>query len=518
MTYIPLRKIGTGGIVTDQDPYDLELTQFPRGNNVTFHEGRIGKALGHTVKTNLGFQPTGALGFLVNGAYSMIIGSNSKLYKYDGTNITDVTKTSNATTYGASPRWQAEQLGSAILFNNGGQPPQYLTTSGTRFADLPNWPSTVRTQCIKPYKSFLIMMGYTDGATEYPFTVRWSDEFDPTSVPTDYDITSTTNLAGTNVLNGNYGHLIDQLTLGDSNLIYAERGVFVMDQIGGPLVFQFRDLFTDDGIINRGAVAELSGQHLVVGQKDIYIHDGNQKRSIANNRVRKQFYNELDDTRSVYCISVTERSEVWICYGNNDAPDAQSANRALIYNWNQDAFTFIDLPNCRALTYSDKLGSVVTWASLTQSYNEISQSWDALSKTTEANNIALFGLDFVNSKLLTMNDSNGAAGSAFSAFLEATKLDLDSVLGKATNTVKQINQIMPQIEGVGTVTFELGSSMAPQDPVNWQKTHIYNIESDHKIDTRVAGRYLALRIESNNNNGTWQLTGLDIDVAEVAAR
>ncbi|MFQ3255692.1 MAG: hypothetical protein ACI9W7_000150, partial [Porticoccaceae bacterium] len=29
MAFIPLRNIGAGGIVTDQDPYDLELTQFP---------------------------------------------------------------------------------------------------------------------------------------------------------------------------------------------------------------------------------------------------------------------------------------------------------------------------------------------------------------------------------------------------------------------------------------------------------------------------------------------------------
>nr|BAR33247.1 phage particle protein [uncultured Mediterranean phage uvMED] len=516
--YIPLRKIGTGGIVTDQDPYDLELTQFPRGNNVIFHEGRIGKTLGYTQRESLSFQPTGALGFLVNGAYCMIIGSDSKLYKYDGTTITDVTKTSDATTYGFSPRWQAVQLGSAVLFNNGGQVPQYFTTASTRFADLPNWPSTLRTQCIKPYKSFLVMVGYTDGGTEYPYTVRWSDEFDPASVPNDYDITSTTNLAGTNVLSGNYGHLVDQLTLGNTHIIYAERGVFTMDQIGGNLVFQFRDLFTDDGIINRGAVAEIPNKHLVVGQKDIYIHDGHGKQSIAEQRVRKQFYAELDDIRSVYCVPVSERSEVWICYANSDAPDERSANRALIYNWNQDAFTFIDLPNCRALTYSDKLGSVVTWDSLDMNWDEITETWDELSKSTEANNIKLFGLDYVNSKLHNMNSSNGAAGTTINAYLEATKLDLDAVLGKATNTVKQINQIMPQMEGTGTVTFKLGTSMAPQDPIFWKSSHTYNIETDHKIDTRIAGRYFALRIESDNNNGAWQLTGLDMDIAEVAAR
>lgn len=516
MAYIPLRNVGSGGIVTDQDPYDLELTQFPRGNNVQFHEGRIGKALGYTQRESLSFQPTGALGFLVNGAYSMIIGSNSKLYKYNGTTITDVTKTSGD--YGASPRWQAEQLGSAILFNNGGQAPQYLTTTGTNFANLPNWPSTVTTDCIKPFGSFLVMAGYTDGANEYPYTVRWSDEFDPASVPDDFDITSTTNLAGTNILSGNYGVLVDQLPLNNTNIIYAERGVFAMDLIGGNLVFQFRCIFSDDGIINRGAVAAIPNKHLVVGYKDIYVHDGHQKQSIADKRVRKQFYSELDDKRAVFCQSVEDRSEVWICYSNADAADAQSANRALIYNWNQDAWTFIDLPNCRALTYSDKLGSVVTWATVNMPWDQASQTWTDISKSSEANNIKLFGLDYVNSKLLNMNSSSGAAGAGFTAFLESTKLDFDKVIGRATNSIKRIGQIFPQMEGTGSVTFTLGTSEGPQDAISWQTGHTYNIETDHKIDTRASGRYFALRIESTTNNTSWQLTGIDVDIDEVSAR
>ena len=516
--FVSLRNIGIGGIVTDQDPYDLELTQFPKGNNVMFHSGRIGKALGYTARENLGFQPTGALGFLVDGAYSMIIGSINKLYKYDGTNITDVTKTSNSTTYGTSQRWQAEQLGSAVLFNNGAEKPQYLTTSGSRFADLPNWPSALTSRCIKPFKSFLIMMGYTDGGTEYPYTVRWSDEFDPVSVPTDYDITSTTNLAGTNVLTGNYGVLVDQLPLGDSNILYAERGVFGMDLIGGTLVFQFRDLFTDDGIINRGACAKMPNQHLVVGINDIYAHDGNQKKSLADKRVRKQFYSELDDKRSVFCQTVDERSEVWICYSNASASDSRSANRALIYNWERDAFTFVDLPNCRALTYSDKLGQAVTWANITMTWGEITETWQDINSSAEANNIKLFGIDFVNAKLLNMNSSKGFASQPFKAFLESPKLDFDTVIGKATNSIKQIGQILPQMQGTGTVEFSIGTSMAPQDSIQWQPAHQYNVESDHKIDTRASGRYFALRLESTTKDSSWEITGLDMDILEVSAR
>ena len=42
-----------------------------------------------------------------------------------------------------------------------------------------------------------------------------------------------------------------------------------MTFIGAPLVFAFREIFNDDGIINRSAVAGFSAS-TVVGQNDIY--------------------------------------------------------------------------------------------------------------------------------------------------------------------------------------------------------------------------------------------------------
>ena len=46
--FVPIRQVGAGGIVTDQAPYDLELQQFPAGNNVAIEDGKIGKALGYS--------------------------------------------------------------------------------------------------------------------------------------------------------------------------------------------------------------------------------------------------------------------------------------------------------------------------------------------------------------------------------------------------------------------------------------------------------------------------------------
>jgi len=532
MTYIPLRQIGSGGIVSDQNPYDLELTQFPDGNNVAFHDGYLGTTLGYTLETDqtvvgddngtptyTSKQLTGIKGWMADGDSTLIVGSLNKLYRWDGSTFDDVTRT--ASDYTNSPKWQVEQMGLGMLANNGANVPQYMEPDYTNFVDLPSFPSAITTQCIKPYRSFLVMLGYEEGGNSYPYTVRWSDAYDPRGYPASYSITDTTTLGGENVLSGNNGQLVDQLTLNNAQIIYAERGVFAMDYVGAPFVFTFRDVFNDDGIINRGAVASFFNQHLVVGNNDIYVHDGNQKRSIVDRKVRRTFFNAVADTRSIYCQTVTDRSEVWICYADSDAPDRTSANRALVYNWTQDSFTFIDLPSIRQLTVSEVIDPSGGWDdAYTEDirWDESSLYWSNASRTTEADSLQVFGVDTENSKIYLMNNSHGADGSTINSYVESTKIDLDVVLGKATNNIKQIKGIMPQIRGAGVVNVSLGVSDAPQDPVTWQSTVGYNIDTDHKIDFRSCGRYFAIRVQSNSNTDHWQLTGLDIDVEEVASR
>jgi hypothetical protein len=117
-----------------------------------------------------------------------------------------------------------------------------------------------------------------------------------------------------------------------------------------------------------------------------------------------------------------------------------------------------------------------------------------------------------------MNNSRGFSGSSVNCFLEATKIDLDTVLNTANNNIKQVMGIMPQIRGEGSVTIRVGYSNTPQDPVSWYSTNVFNIDQDHKIDVRTSGRYLALRFESNESSNFWNITGLDVDVREVSGR
>jgi hypothetical protein len=523
MAMVPLRDIGAGGLVPDQQPYDVELTQFPSGNNVQLHSGRLGKSLGYVDVVSVASAPTHVAPWFVDGANSIIVGTNNNLYRYTGTATVDVTASAYTGGYSNSPRWQTNQVGAGFLANNGADKPQYMAPADTRFADLANWPANLRATSIRPFLSFLILAGYTDGSTEYPYTVRWSDEFDPTGVPGSWDITSTTNLAGENVVGGRLGRLVDSLPLAGTNIVYAERGAYAMSYIGAPLVFSFRELFDDDGIINRGAVCAFGNNHFVVGRDDIYIHDGSAKQSVADKRVRETFYSAIADTRSVFVTYDAQRNEIWIGHADKNSPNPETANRALVWSVSNNAWTFRDLPGVRSMCLGPAIGgggsgTGATWDSLDVQWDSWSALWSDLGAETQARNVRLFSAGYTGSKLHAHNETYGAAGTGYLAFVEAAKIDLDRVLQRSVERVVQIKRIVPQIKGTGTVIFKVGYSNSPQGPVTWKTTKSYNVESDYKIDTRVSGRYLAIRVESTDVAGYWQLGGFDLDVEEVSER
>lgn len=526
MAKVPLRNIGAGGIILDQQPYDVELTQFPAGNNVQMFSGRIGKALGHVAAASLSFQPTHVAPWMVAGSNSVILGSNSRLYRNNGTAVTEVTSSPYTTSgYSNSPHWQSSQIGAGFVANNGTDKPQYFAPDALAFVDMPNWPSTLRTASLRPYQSFLIMTGYSDGAGEAPYTVRWGDEYDPAGVPSSYDITLTTNLAGENILGGRFGALVDSLPLGGNNIIYAERGAYAMQFIGAPLVFAFRELFDDGGLVNLGAACVFGNRHFVVGRDDIYVHDGSTKQSVVDGRVKEAFFSAVSDTRSIVVTPDYEYSEIWVCFADKSAIDPLTANRAFVWNWVNNAWTIRDVPNIRALAFGPNIGGggageggTAAWDELDVVWDNWSALWSDLGADTGTRSGRLLAAGFNSSKLYALNETYAASGNAYTAFVESSKIDLDQVLQRPTERLLQIKRIIPQISGNGTVTFRVGSSMSPQGPVTWKTEKVFQIESDYKIDTRVTGRYLALRVESNTASGQWQLSGFDLEVDEVAER
>ena len=524
MAIVPVRQLGQVGIIKDRDPYDLPPNAFSDGNNVRIVDGKIGKATGWVTEIEEAddallsgetIRLTG--GYFLEGSNTDILITDTKVLQYNGAAFADVTPTAGIP---AGGDWQIEQIGNSLIINNVLSVPFVLHPGDTQFAPFANWPADLRAKQIKPYQGFLIALGVQDGGADRPYLVKWSDALDPSSnIDPSWDETDPTTLAGENPLIDSLGPLVGMEQLGSALVLYTRNGSFLMQYIGGQLVFSFRPLFRDGGLLNVNSVTEYRGRHIVVGQTTIYAHDGNQMRSISDGRWTKAFYSDLTDARSVFVYKHEPRDEVWICYTNASQVEGEnlSANRCLIYNVLYDGWTPQDLPGLTRITTCPLFpDNVVTWDNIQGSWDDLSQTWNTVSPEYEDR--APLGTSSQNNRVYRMDINFTQDSANMVSFLTQDKLDLDEILSSGASGVKMINRIYPQMDGTGDiVTLQTGISFSPQTGVRWGRIKSFDIESAYKIDTRQTGRYLAIKVRSEGS-GAWLLTGWDLDIRERSRR
>lgn len=505
MTFKPVRQLGERGINTDLPPYELAINEFSAGRNIRFANGSAQTMPLPTVKEALAETPVWGDGWIAGGAPKLAYASATKLYVKDTGAFAD----KSGAVYSAGD-WQSEVWGESIIFNNGIDAPQILEPADVTFKALPNWPAGRTAKTIRAYKNFLVALGVTEGGNSYPNTPFWSTEAEPGAVPATWDVTDTTALAGANPVDSGAGELLDCAPLGNANILYSADATYIMLFTGGQYVFSFDRLF-NQGIIARNAVAAFEKYHFVVGSTEIFIHDGNTTRPIAHRRVNKTFYSELAQRDKVRCVANHKTKEVWVYYSTSDTG---SANRALVYNWLDNTFTFVDLPGVVCAAFAPRLGEVTTWADLAgTTWAELTQSWGELADTS----IYPVMYYFTDTELQE-SDFLATTGATQTVYLERTGIDLDDFLpGVPTKQWKLLKQLVPQISGTGIVAITIGGSDTPMGPVRWRTPTQFNIDTDLKVDVRVKARYLAIRIQSAGS-GFWRLTGWDVDLTPVDGR
>lgn len=112
---------------------------------------------------------------------------------------------------------------------------------------------------------FLVALGANGDAR----TVFWADR----ESLTDWDITSTTNEAGSIDLEGR-GKIIAGRRGRAETLIWTDADLFSMRYQGGTFVYGFEKRGTNCGLVAPGAVAEINGEHVWMGMRGFYRYDG----------------------------------------------------------------------------------------------------------------------------------------------------------------------------------------------------------------------------------------------------
>lgn len=535
MPNLPIRNLGAAGVVTDIDPFNLPFNTFTRAKNVRFTEGNVEKAPIFRNAQTLTFDPVFCMGISQPGAYDTILlaDSNFNIHEYANTLVTQVY--TNPTPASSVEPVTGTTLANVEYLNRPDHVPLYRGPTQTTFSTLPNWPSNHRCASIRSYGDFLIALNTTENGQSFPNRVRFSDPVLANSVPDTWDEADTTNSAGFNDLVQMQTPIVDGATLGTNFMIYSSDQVWQMEFVGGTFIFNFRKVFDDAGIINKNCVVEVEGRHYVFDNDDIYVNDGVTRQSICDQRIRNYVFNGLDKSKANRCFVQhnTLHEEIYFCYHTGDDMaiymDSDSCNRAAVYNYRDNNWSFIDLPNCISGT-SGNLDTVLTYATTNASYALIGGTYLAqesrytqyplmISRQNTADGInsnRMLAIDNMDKGTLSLEYADDISTEVV---LERKGIDLDEAQIPLSG-YKVIKAIYPQVSSPGqaaTINFVFGAHDVPNSVPNYDAPNLFDIQTGYKVDTRASGRYLSFQVTSNEVND-FTLSGMDIDLVVTGRR
>lgn len=498
-----------GGLVPDQVDYNLPDGLFSDGRNVRFRDGVAEKIKGtQAVFGSLSVTAIWAKPVSDTTTRYWVYGNEAIVYGTDGTTHTQISSASYNcpidTGYSGGPFH-----GYLVLNDTAAIPQRWAPGLANKIVDLDNWPASTFCKVIRPYGDFLVALRVTQGGVYNPRLLRWSDAAAFGALPGSWDYADPTNQAGITELGQTEDEIIDCMPLRDANIIYKQASTYLMQPVGLPDVFSFRQLFSEAGMLSEDCVRAFgkgSPSHFVVTDSDIIVHDGSGAESIAAGRVRKWFFNRISSARYRRTFVVTNRREreIWVCFpeAGQDFP-----NLALVWNWVDNTWDVRELG--AGMSHGDEgivTGSELTFAGLVGAFEEQTGIFDESTYAPFARQLVLW--NGAAKQALQAETGETFNGTTMSAYIERANMGLTRDVG----SVKRVLRVVPKIIGTAgdTVDIFVGSRNVIDGMVTYHGPFPFTIGTDYKIDCRVSGRFISLKLAGQTTNN-WKLSGFDME-------
>ncbi len=434
-------------------------------------------------------------------------------------------------------RWTTTNLNGLLIATNGYDAPQMwpLNSSGVPAKTVPlrelqNWSvattkeagnSTNKSEVIRSFRTFLVGLNWTNvvarGNAE-PRIVKWSTEASYFTAPITWDSSDATLDAGEYELADTPGAILDGLPLGDSFIIYKNDSIYIMNYVGTPYIFSFKLLSPTIGALCKNSVVDFENGHFFMGNSNFYLCNGQTVTPLLTGKLQRAVFDDivagdLNDPswEKSFVVADHVHKEILACY-----PTESSAvvNKAVIWNWEKNTFTFRDLPTTSHISngiLAAHPGGKL-WSGSTKTWDEDSEAWGSSDYDTHLENLVF--ADVSNTKFYRDNAGNKEDASNMTAYIERSGYDLGD-----PQTVKFVSAVYPQIEvsGNNTVNVYIGRQMSTEDAITWEGPVAFNPNSRSKVSCGVSGKYFGVKVESTTDID-WRLHGLAFEVQQSGTR
>jgi len=366
----------------------------------------------------------------------------------------------------------------------------------------------------------LVSLNVTKSNVNYPRLVKWSTEAATQLIPASWDETSATVDAGEYELADSKGAILDGLPLRDTFMIYKEDSIYSMTYVGTPFIFAFRQLSPSVGALSKNCIAEYDGGHFFFGNGDIYINDGQKVISILPHKIRDYIFQSIDgeEYKKSFVVADYGRTEMWACFPTAEGASGQ-CNKAVVWNWTNQAFTIRDLPDLAHIGYGsiDDPNTFTTWAAAVPTWSSALGTWSQSWSQVE-NVLVMAG--YTDTKLYRNNSGNRENTTDMTSYIQRTGLSTTAQGQPDQVVVKRIKAIYPKMEVSGsdnTVNVYVGTQMSTEEAVTWTSAYTFNPDTQSKVSVRASGKLYGVKFESTGDFD-WRLDGYSIEVDDAGTR
>lgn len=395
---------------------------------------------------------------ITNPGSGFFVGYSSNFSGGQGSNlVTEVTKIDSST---GAARIKITNFGSG--YNNG----DVLTSAsgGMQITlTVSDCPFT-KVTAIDKSGPHILAINYNKANSEHPYDVAWCDTDNP-----DTWIAASANAAGSLTLREASSPLKAIVPLGDAKAIYTEDQMFILQYTGAPYYFGYKTAFSSGaGAVSPRSVVAVDSTNYGLSRRGLFVTDGSSVETIGDSEgINKYIRDNIAESEYAQVVAYHNKlnSEViWSLPINSTKPTKQ-----ITYNYSNNTFSI------------ESIGA---------SASQISNVFDHDIVGHPDGNVYF--------------EDGGLSNHATYGITKAHDLD-------NPYSIKEITSIRVGKIGGGNPLVEVGFSENINEEPTFLPEHSFYVNgsyADYKV--RVSGRYLFLKISSDNNADSWEITNMEI--------
>ena len=343
---------------------------------------------------------------------------------------------------------------------------------------------------------FVLCFGTNEigSSTVNPMLLRWSDQENPV----DWTPTAT-NQAGSLTLSRG-SEIITAIQTRQEILVFTDAAFYSLQYLGPPFIWGSQILADNISIIGPNAVAIASGVVFWMGLDKFYMYDGSVKTMRCD--LRKFIFNDLNMTQSNQIFAITNEgfNEVWWFYCSSNST---TVDQYVVYNYLEDIWYY---------------GTMARTAGLDSGIRQFPIA------ATYSNNI----VEHENG----LNDQETGTATAINAYITSSQFDIgdghnfafvyrmlpDITFNGSTSNSPVATMYLNGLKNSGS-GLNNPASVGGSNSANVTGTAMIPVEQfTGQVFTRIRGRQMEFKVESDQLDMTWQLGSPRIDIRNDGRR